>query len=97
MLRRIPAAILLSSVSASAQVVPPGFRADDIQTNVLSCEETGESISCVTTLETPVAFCMAVDAEGAPVANSTSVSATGVVTFQGLDPSRITALRCRPI
>ncbi|TFL16815.1 hypothetical protein [Jannaschia formosa] len=98
MLRQISAAVLLTTAPAWAQpLASPEFHADDVPTEVLSCEVTGSEVSCLTSIEVPIRFCMAVDAEGEPVANSTTVSSTGVATFQGIDPAEIATVRCRPV
>jgi hypothetical protein len=89
-------ALALLALPASAQVTLPDLQAEDIPTGVLSCERVGADIGCLTALEERVDFCLAVDREGRPVANSASVSATGVVTFQNVEIDRIAELRCRP-
>ncbi|CUH40277.1 hypothetical protein JSE7799_03009 [Jannaschia seosinensis] len=63
----------------------------------LDCEQTGEDVSCTFDALAPYDFCMAVDAEGEPLANAMGSTDAGVVLFQGIDAQQIASLRCRDI
>lgn len=89
--------LALLAAPAMAQVAVPDEEADGFEVGILSCDLDGTETGCLT--EAPaedLTFCMAVDAEGEPVANATTVSDEGVVVFQNVEPERIAALRCRP-
>ena len=61
----------------------------------IDCTDAGEGIACTVETEGQVTFCMAVDAEGEPLANSTGATDAGEVLFQNVAPARIAGLRCR--
>jgi hypothetical protein len=42
-------------------------------------------------------FCVALDAEGEPLANSTGFTDDGLVLFQNIDVMEIAAIRCRDL
>ncbi|MFO6463724.1 hypothetical protein ACK8OR_04965 [Jannaschia sp. KMU-145] len=61
----------------------------------LSCETTGEGVACTVETMDAATFCMAIDAEGTPIANATGVMDDGIVLFQQIEPEAVAALRCR--
>ncbi|WP_298433302.1 hypothetical protein [uncultured Jannaschia sp.] len=61
----------------------------------LSCEETAAGVACTVETVDAATFCMAIDAEGTPIANATGVLDDGIVLFQQIDPNAVAALRCR--
>lgn len=78
----------------AAQTAAPDM-ADALDVVPIDCTLAGEGTACTIRTERPVTFCMAVDASGAPVANSTGATDAGEILFQNVDPSRIVGLRCR--
>lgn len=63
----------------------------------LECVIAGEGVACTVETDGPATFCMAVDADGEPLANSTGATDAGEILFQDVDAERIAALRCRPV
>jgi hypothetical protein len=93
---RFPLVLALLVAPAAAQVTEPDYGDGDVEVGELSCRLDGTEVGCMTEVAAGLDHCLAVDAEGEPVANSTFVSGDGRVTFQNVDPERIAALRCRP-
>lgn len=85
---------VLSPQGLHAQGAAPDM-ADAIDIVPIDCMSAGEGTACTIRTERPVTFCMAVDARGEPVANSTGATDAGEILFQDVDPSRIVGLRCR--
>ena len=98
MIRPAPAiALLMASMipaALAAQTAAPDM-ADAIDVVPIDCTLAGKGTACTIRTERPVTFCMAVDAKGDPVANSTGATDAGEILFQNVDPSRIVGLRCR--
>lgn len=96
---------VFASAALLAAMIPMGLHAqgtapdmaDAIDVVPIDCVLAGEGTACTIRTERPVTFCMAVDAAGAPVANSTGATDAGEILFQDVDPSRIVGLRCREV
>ncbi|MCK0166946.1 hypothetical protein MWU52_05210 [Jannaschia sp. S6380] len=89
--RLAPIALLLTFLSSA-----PAFAQDD---DALDCRATDGGIECaVPPSEGRVLYCLAEDAAGDPIANSTVSAGTGVAVFNTVEPAdidRIAAINCR--
>jgi hypothetical protein len=93
---RLALILPLLAAPAAAQLAAPEYRADDLEVGVLSCDLDGTEVGCLTDISQRMTFCMAVDAEGEPLANSIFVGDDGTVVFRNVEASDIASLRCRP-
>ncbi|MGB3689860.1 MAG: hypothetical protein WBA02_11245 [Jannaschia helgolandensis] len=91
--------LALSAGSALAQPVDP-----EADLDTLDCKATAGGVECaVETMtgddaENTVLYCLAEDAEGEPLANSTVSTGTGIAVFNSIAPEnvdRIAAVTCR--
>ena len=97
MTRRLAALLAVLAAPALAQQAETPDMTDALDVVPLECAPAGEGIACTVETESPVTFCMAVDAEGAPLTNSTGATDDGAILFQDVDPALVATLRCRAV
>jgi hypothetical protein len=82
---RTSLALLLLAPAAMAQLAAPD----------LDCEATPGGVSCAVPVSEVLVYCVAVDAAGEAVANSTVSAGTGTAVFNTEEADRIADVQCR--
>lgn len=100
MIRQTLIALALSApIPAAAQdaATDPLPRVTEAPDAVFECTQAGEGVACTVDTEAAFTFCMALDAAGEPLANSTGASDSGEVIFQDIDAAEVASVRCRNV
>jgi hypothetical protein len=84
---RLSLAFALFATAAQAQLAGPSPELD--------CEATEGGLSCTVEATESLLYCIALDAAGDPVANSTVSAGTGVAVFNTEAADRIADVQCR--